>query len=114
MDSLGLVIAEGKCLAIDEALDHGNLLHQSLVLWESVRIDLIEILTQDVVIEGEVTSLVCSEVEDGTAYLEKVLLKIGMTTVLCVWGDLNVAVIVSQYYFELSVAVVGILVVNFF
>ena len=80
MDSLGLMIAESEGLAIDETLDHGNLLDQSLILRESVGIDLVEILAQDTVIEGEVASLVGSKVEDGAAYLEKVLLKIGLPT----------------------------------
>ena len=114
MDSLGLMIAESKGLAIDEALDHGNLLYQSLIMREPVGVDLAEILTQDVVIESEVTSLVGSEVQDGAADLEKVLLKISVPTLLCVRGDLNVAVIVSQDNFELSVAVAGILMVDFF
>lgn len=114
MDSLGLMIAESKRLAIDKTLDHGNLLYQSLILRESIGIDLVEILTQDIVVEGEVASLVGSKVEDGAAYLEKVLLKIGLTSHLCIWGDLNVAVTVSQDNFELSVAVVGILMVDFF
>lgn len=114
MDSLGLMIAESKRLAINKTLDHGNLLYQSLILRESIGIDLVEILTQDIVVEGEVASLVGSKVEDGAAYLEKVLLKIGLTSHLCIWGDLNVAVTVSQDNFELSVAVVGILMVDFF
>ena len=114
MDRLGLMIAESKRLAIDKTLDHGNLLYQSLILRESIGIDLVEILTQDIVVEGEVASLVGSKVEDGAAYLEKVLLKIGLTTHLCIWGDLNVAVTISQDNFELSVAVVGILMVDFF
>lgn len=114
MDSLSLMVAQGKRLTVDQALDHGNLLHQSLVVRESVGIDLLEILAQDIVVEGEVASLVGSEVQDGAANLEKVLLKIGMATILCVGGDLNIAVIVSQDNFELSVSVAGILVVNFF
>ena len=84
MDSLGLMIAECKRLAIDKTLDHGNLLYQSLILRESIGIDLVEILTQDIVVEGEVASLVGSKVEDGAAYLEKVLLKIGLTSHLCI------------------------------
>ena len=84
MNSLGLIIAESKGLAINEALDHGNLLYQSLILGESERVDLLEILIQDIVIKREVTSLISSKIENSAAYLEKVLLKISLTTILCV------------------------------
>ena len=84
MNRLRLMIVEGESLAVNKTFDDGNLLHQSLIMGESVSVDLVKILTQDVVIEPKVTSLVGSEVQNGAAYLEQVLLKVSLTGLLLI------------------------------
>lgn len=107
------MIVQSESFAINKALNHGNLLNQSLILGESISVDLVEILAQNVVIEAKITSLVGSKVQNGAAYLKQILLKITLSGLLRIRSDLNIAVTISQDDFELPIAIISILMVDF-